>query len=749
MPNPIACHAMQKVLELSSIQEGELRLDFLKLVCELHGEQRCAALLWLWDPEWRVLVLNSYHSPMLDVEAPAELMRREATPNHSGNELLSGNGELCPGKTDFWRVNLHEQPEVLAWAEGLGITANCKFTPLSIRKPQPPTGSPEEICIGFVQFLSQSQLSDEISDCLRFWGAGLASAITRQREQGHFAVLRELSRGDAQLDRNKEEWLQLAVVQVAKRCSAQFALALAPRADMNFEAKATYPLTASLRGFVAHRNSLTHRISQSKEHLRVRLRTFQDPNELLRVFGHTEFDHKLAEAIADALKGPPQSWLAMTVKFGRRTSAVIMLWNKTTGLTRSFSHTDSSILEAACKFLGDVLPSVESYQAIQTLSKVDYSDLLDNERTQQKAFSQIGNLVTGIASLAIVHWPHIKESPKGMLLLQVGEKCFDPNAPLPGPTADVAPIPESQIRDPDIPYYFATTIPTIENGRAFLYLALRRSWLSDFAKAILIFFVKELSHVLRTHDHSEKVKGDFAQIRHAIRANLMGVVGYIQEAKSSLEIQTQQARMIPAVQTRLRKAFGWAYFYAARTSTFLDSTRFLLGNITRDSLKLNGASLRTSINTIINSLRPLAEDRRIDLKLVDQLPQGRDQVNFDQQLIDMMVFNVVENAIKYSYRDKDVIVALTFRSSNWVLTVTDYGEHIQAKDLAPIFRPYERRSPGGHSTPRPGTGLGLPVAKAIAEAHGGRIEATSIKLQDTVDAPAETIFTVIMPRSPS
>ncbi len=56
MPNPIACHAMQKVLELSSIQEGELRLDFLKLVCELHGEQRCAALLWLWDPEWRVLV---------------------------------------------------------------------------------------------------------------------------------------------------------------------------------------------------------------------------------------------------------------------------------------------------------------------------------------------------------------------------------------------------------------------------------------------------------------------------------------------------------------------------------------------------------------------------------------------------------------------------------------------------------------------------------------------------------------------
>ena len=90
------------------------------------------------------------------------------------------------------------------------------------------------------------------------------------------------------------------------------------------------------------------------------------------------------------------------------------------------------------------------------------------------------------------------------------------------------------------------------------------------------------------------------------------------------------------------------------------------------------------------------------------------------------VFNVLDNAIKYSGDNVDVRVRLNVPDEKRVaLTVQDHGVGIPADDLKSIFKRFYRVShrPPAHVK---GTGLGLFIVKAIARKHGGKVFAASV-----------------------
>ena len=99
-------------------------------------------------------------------------------------------------------------------------------------------------------------------------------------------------------------------------------------------------------------------------------------------------------------------------------------------------------------------------------------------------------------------------------------------------------------------------------------------------------------------------------------------------------------------------------------------------------------------------------------------------VDADPKRLKQVVRNIVDNAIKYSPLGGLIVVRCEVRRQDVVVTISDQGVGISPEDLIPLFEKYFRvKAPTGVHVP--GTGLGLPVAREIVEAHGGRIWAES------------------------
>jgi signal transduction histidine kinase len=91
-----------------------------------------------------------------------------------------------------------------------------------------------------------------------------------------------------------------------------------------------------------------------------------------------------------------------------------------------------------------------------------------------------------------------------------------------------------------------------------------------------------------------------------------------------------------------------------------------------------------------------------------------------------MLLNIVTNAIKYTPRGGSLALALEEHEDAVTFTVRDTGIGIAAGDLPHIFERFWRADPARSRTgERPGVGLGLAIAKWIAEAHGGSITVQS------------------------
>ncbi len=118
----------------------------------------------------------------------------------------------------------------------------------------------------------------------------------------------------------------------------------------------------------------------------------------------------------------------------------------------------------------------------------------------------------------------------------------------------------------------------------------------------------------------------------------------------------------------------------------------------------------------VRTLRPLAQEQHVDLALVatDHLPEF---LRVDADRIRQIFSNLVGNALKFTPAGGSITIAARGTDQEVVFTVEDTGPGIPAADLPRVFdRFWQARQHGSH-----GLGLGLAIAKGLAEAHGGRI----------------------------
>ena len=135
--------------------------------------------------------------------------------------------------------------------------------------------------------------------------------------------------------------------------------------------------------------------------------------------------------------------------------------------------------------------------------------------------------------------------------------------------------------------------------------------------------------------------------------------------------------------------------------------------------------IHSLIEEVLTDLEPLAQEKKVELiQKSQEVREKADEVLFltgSDILIYRMIYNLVENAIKYNRVDGTVTVSAKREKNEVVLTVADTGNGIDETFREQIFEPFFRVDKS-RSRELGGVGLGLALVREIVRVHDGKIE---------------------------
>ncbi len=190
-----------------------------------------------------------------------------------------------------------------------------------------------------------------------------------------------------------------------------------------------------------------------------------------------------------------------------------------------------------------------------------------------------------------------------------------------------------------------------------------------------------------------------------------------------------------------RASFGVMQDASRRLTRIVDDL-FLLARADAGHLVVRSEQLvlEDVVLDAVRGIRPIADQGGVRVELHDM---AEAPVDGDPDLLGRLVLNLLDNAVKFSAPGSVVVVNLSRDAGRGVVTVTDAGPGIppdaQARVFERFFRVDAARSRVGASATS-GAGLGLAIARRIAEAHGGTLELAESR-------PGHTIFRATVPLS--
>jgi heavy metal sensor kinase len=154
------------------------------------------------------------------------------------------------------------------------------------------------------------------------------------------------------------------------------------------------------------------------------------------------------------------------------------------------------------------------------------------------------------------------------------------------------------------------------------------------------------------------------------------------------------------------------------TRSLLTLAKFTSG---KPPVHLVPLALEPMIQEMVDELTLLADDRRITLSFESQ---SVPPVLGDAQWLKQALINLLDNALHYTPSGGGVTVRLQEVGGGVAVAVEDTGHGIEPEHLPHLFERFYRTD-WARAKDSGGTGLGLPIVKEIAEAHGGTISVTS------------------------
>jgi hypothetical protein len=223
------------------------------------------------------------------------------------------------------------------------------------------------------------------------------------------------------------------------------------------------------------------------------------------------------------------------------------------------------------------------------------------------------------------------------------------------------------------------------------------------------------------------LRADFVSlVSHELRTPMAAVIG-------SARTLQQRWRELSADQREsfLELIAGETSRLAELISDVLDTSRIEAGTF---SFRFRDVDLVQLVHDVVATAQLGQDEVMLRANVDDLLPEIRG----DAQRLRQVLTNLVDNAIKYSPAGSEVEVRAYREDGRVRIDVRDQGPGIAKEDQKLIFEKFGRVTGAGAT--RPGTGLGLFIARSIAEAHGGALEVHSAPEQGatfTLELPAQ------------
>jgi two-component system phosphate regulon sensor histidine kinase PhoR len=222
------------------------------------------------------------------------------------------------------------------------------------------------------------------------------------------------------------------------------------------------------------------------------------------------------------------------------------------------------------------------------------------------------------------------------------------------------------------------------------------------------------------HDISElkkvdQLRRDFvANISHELRTPLSILRGYIETLLDTPETSRAERSRILKVMERHSKRLDLL------VDDLLTLAQLESGN---PNLQLGAIDLPSFFREVIRDWEKKLANKQ--LNVVVDLPAGLPAIRADRVRLQEALYNLLDNAVKYSREHGEIRLIGRQRDEEIVLSVSDDGVGIAVDELPRIFERFYRVDKArSHDSVR-GTGLGLAIVKHIAQLHGGRVEAES------------------------
>ena len=212
----------------------------------------------------------------------------------------------------------------------------------------------------------------------------------------------------------------------------------------------------------------------------------------------------------------------------------------------------------------------------------------------------------------------------------------------------------------------------------------------------------------------DQIRSDFvANVSHELRTPLSILRGYIETLLDNPKTSREELSRILEIMERHSKRLG-----------LLVNDLLSLAQIESSNTNLQIGAVRVPelFNNVIRDWKEKLAKK--NLKVIVNLPPDTPAIRADEARLQEVLYNLLENAVKYSRESGEIRLQAAPHGREIVLSVSDNGIGIGKDDLPRIFERFYRADKA-RSSELGGTGLGLSIVKHIAQLHGGRVEAKS------------------------